>query len=178
MRLNLLFLELDEFLGEVEEDVEGMQSMIYVLQQQLKDSKDQISQLQDENSRLKQNPSNHSPRKHISTDFTSHVTSSSEQITVKREKIEDDHEMMETDQSETCDDQDMQMNHNPSSNQTSSNPNSPRTHSLVRDYESSEELSRDCSSSPDHRTNESKDLMYGKTKVKREIGRASCRERV
>lgn len=165
--------ELDEFLGEVEEDVEGMQSMIYVLQQQLKDSKDQISQLQEENSRLKQNPSsNHSPRKN--TDITPHVTStcSSEQITVKKESI-DDHEMMETDQSETCRDQDMQINHNPSSNQTSSNPNSPTTHSLVRDYESSEELSRDYSSSPDHRAQESKDLVYGKTKVKRDLDKTS-----
>ncbi|XP_063404001.1 pre-mRNA-splicing regulator WTAP-like isoform X2 [Mytilus trossulus] len=158
--------ELDEFLGEVEEDVEGMQSMIYVLQQQLKDSKDQITQLQEDNSRLKQSPSKHSPHKHQSQEYTSH---SSEQISIKKEP-KDDHESMETDQSETNNDHDMQINHNPSSNQTSSsNPNSPRSHGLVRDYDSSEELSRDWSRSPDHRTHESKDSLYNKTKSKRDV---------
>lgn len=33
-----VFVELDEFLGDLEEDVEGMQSMIYALQQQLKET--------------------------------------------------------------------------------------------------------------------------------------------
>jgi cell division septum initiation protein DivIVA len=58
--------ELDEFLGEVEEDVEGMQSMIYVLTQQLKDSKEQITLLQEENTKLQQSPAKHqqSPSKH------------------------------------------------------------------------------------------------------------------
>ncbi|XP_076077913.1 pre-mRNA-splicing regulator WTAP-like isoform X1 [Mytilus galloprovincialis] len=158
--------ELDEFLGEVEEDVEGMQSMIYVLQQQLKDSKDQITQLQEDNSRLKQSPSKHSPHKHQSQEYTSH---SSEQISIKKEP-KDDHESMETDQSETNNDHDMQINHNPSSNQTSSsNPNSPRSHGLVRDYDSSEELSRDWSRSPDQRTHESKDSLYNKAKSKRDV---------
>jgi hypothetical protein len=45
--------ELDEFLGDLEEDVEGMQSMIYTLQQQLKESKEQITKLEEENSVLK-----------------------------------------------------------------------------------------------------------------------------
>ncbi|XP_048766704.1 pre-mRNA-splicing regulator WTAP-like isoform X2 [Ostrea edulis] len=45
--------ELDEFLGDLEEDVEGMQSMIYTLQQQLKESKEQITKLEEENSTLK-----------------------------------------------------------------------------------------------------------------------------
>ena len=43
---------MDEFLLELDEDVEGMQSTIYLLQQQLKEAKDQISQLQEENRRL------------------------------------------------------------------------------------------------------------------------------
>nr|XP_015911332.1 pre-mRNA-splicing regulator WTAP isoform X2 [Parasteatoda tepidariorum]XP_015911334.1 pre-mRNA-splicing regulator WTAP isoform X2 [Parasteatoda tepidariorum] len=38
--------ELDEFLLELDEDVEGMQSTIYYLQQQLREAKEQISQLQ------------------------------------------------------------------------------------------------------------------------------------
>ena len=43
---------MDEFLLELDEDVEGMQSTIYLLQQQLKEAKEQISQLQEENRRL------------------------------------------------------------------------------------------------------------------------------
>lgn len=43
---------MDEFLLELDEDVEGMQSTIYLLQQQLKEAKEQISQLQEENVRL------------------------------------------------------------------------------------------------------------------------------
>lgn len=46
--------ETDEFLVEMDEDVEGMQSTIYFLQQQLKDTKDALEQLQAENARLKQ----------------------------------------------------------------------------------------------------------------------------
>ncbi|XP_064605008.1 pre-mRNA-splicing regulator WTAP-like isoform X2 [Liolophura sinensis] len=45
--------ELDEFLGEIDEDVEGMQSMICVLQKQLKEAKERVSQLQEENELLK-----------------------------------------------------------------------------------------------------------------------------
>lgn len=45
--------ELDEFLFELDEDVEGMQSTIYYLQQQLRDSREQISQLQKDNEQLK-----------------------------------------------------------------------------------------------------------------------------
>ncbi|XP_060577983.1 pre-mRNA-splicing regulator WTAP-like [Ruditapes philippinarum] len=45
--------ELDEFLGDLEEDVEGMQTMIYVLQQQLRESKEQIAALEEENNRLR-----------------------------------------------------------------------------------------------------------------------------
>ena len=43
---------MDEFLLELDEDVEGMQSTVYLLQQQLKEAKDQIVQLQEENARL------------------------------------------------------------------------------------------------------------------------------
>lgn len=39
------FLELDEFLLELDEDVEGMQNTIYYLQQQLKESKERIASL-------------------------------------------------------------------------------------------------------------------------------------
>lgn len=50
----LFFSELDEFLGDLEEDVEGMQTMILVLQQQLRESKDQITALQEENAQLRE----------------------------------------------------------------------------------------------------------------------------
>ena len=51
--LCLLVSELDEFLGDLEEDVEGMQTMIYVLQQQLREAKESITALEEENSRLR-----------------------------------------------------------------------------------------------------------------------------
>lgn len=44
----LILAELDDFLFELDEDVEGMQSTIYYLQQQLKEAKDQLAQLQQE----------------------------------------------------------------------------------------------------------------------------------
>lgn len=44
----LVFSEMDEFLIELEEDVEGMQSTIYFLQQQLKEAKEQNVRLQHE----------------------------------------------------------------------------------------------------------------------------------
>ena len=45
--------EIDEFLVELDEDVDGMQSTIYMLQQQLKDSKDQLAKVQSENEQLR-----------------------------------------------------------------------------------------------------------------------------
>nr|CAD7574503.1 unnamed protein product [Timema californicum] len=45
--------ELDEFLQELDEDVEGMQSTIYYLQQELRKSKDTVTALQQENILLK-----------------------------------------------------------------------------------------------------------------------------
>ncbi|KAL8594160.1 hypothetical protein ACOMHN_018100 [Nucella lapillus] len=45
--------EMNEFVSELEEDVEGMQSMIYVLQQQLKETKESLAAVEAENSRLR-----------------------------------------------------------------------------------------------------------------------------
>ncbi|KAK0056641.1 pre-mRNA-splicing regulator WTAP [Biomphalaria pfeifferi] len=45
--------ELDEFLRELDVDVEGMQGMILLLQQQLKDAREQIARLQQENDQLR-----------------------------------------------------------------------------------------------------------------------------
>ncbi|CAG5125110.1 unnamed protein product [Candidula unifasciata] len=45
--------ELDEFVGELEEDVEGMQGMIFMLQQQLKEAHEQIARLQQDNERFR-----------------------------------------------------------------------------------------------------------------------------
>lgn len=53
--------DLDEFLAEIDEDVEGMQSMMYLLQQQLKESKEQIAVLKEENKQLKMSVSKPSP---------------------------------------------------------------------------------------------------------------------
>nr|CAG4638801.1 EOG090X0FYD [Cyclestheria hislopi] len=45
--------ELDEFLQELDEDVEGMQSTIYYLQQQLRQTRDQLAAVQKENEILR-----------------------------------------------------------------------------------------------------------------------------
>jgi hypothetical protein len=48
-----MFPELDEFLQDLDEDVEGMQSTIYYLQQELRKAKDTVTSLQQENTLLK-----------------------------------------------------------------------------------------------------------------------------
>jgi len=50
---------LDEFLQELDEDVEGMQGTIYFLQQQLKTAKETVANLQQQNSALKKTLSEH-----------------------------------------------------------------------------------------------------------------------
>ncbi|KAL5010215.1 hypothetical protein ScPMuIL_012520 [Solemya velum] len=50
--------ELDEFLADLEEEVEGMQSMIYILQQQLIETKEQVTKLQQENDHLRTSHTN------------------------------------------------------------------------------------------------------------------------
>lgn len=53
-----VLLELDEFLLELDEDVEGMQSTIYFLQQQLRQSREQLATVQKENDILRNARSN------------------------------------------------------------------------------------------------------------------------
>nr|CAG4651411.1 EOG090X0FYD [Simocephalus serrulatus]SVE94566.1 EOG090X0FYD [Simocephalus serrulatus] len=50
--------ELDEFLLELDEDVEGMQSTIYFLQQQLRQTREQLTAVQKENDILRNSSSN------------------------------------------------------------------------------------------------------------------------
>jgi hypothetical protein len=50
-----MWTELDEFLQELDEDVEGMQGTIYFLQQQLKTSKETVLTLTQELNALRQN---------------------------------------------------------------------------------------------------------------------------
>lgn len=49
------FSELDEFLQDLDENVEGMQSTIYFLQQELRKARESVTLLQQENSSLKSN---------------------------------------------------------------------------------------------------------------------------
>ena len=49
---------MDEFLLELDEDVEGMQSTIYFLQQQLRETRDQLSVAQKENELLRNTSTN------------------------------------------------------------------------------------------------------------------------
>ncbi|KAG8185658.1 hypothetical protein JTE90_008928 [Oedothorax gibbosus] len=66
--------ELDEFLLELDEDVEGMQSTIYYLQTQLREAKEQIAQLQKE--KLEQSSTNGISSNHVfNNDNSTHVTS-------------------------------------------------------------------------------------------------------
>ena len=48
-----VLLELDEFLLELDEDVEGMQSSIYLLQKQLRQTREQLLSVQRENDVLR-----------------------------------------------------------------------------------------------------------------------------
>lgn len=50
-----IFAELDEFLQDLDEDVEGMQSTIYFLQQELRKARESVTLLQQENATLKAN---------------------------------------------------------------------------------------------------------------------------
>ena len=50
---DILLTEIDDFLVELDEDVEGMQSTIYILQQQLKEAREEISKLGAENQQLR-----------------------------------------------------------------------------------------------------------------------------
>lgn len=93
--------ELDEFLLELDEDVEGMQSTIYYLQQQLRESKDQILQLQKEKQKLSGipngSPSNHrltvpdesmdtdSQSSHLQTPFVNNSLESGSPVSVTTE---------------------------------------------------------------------------------------------
>lgn len=49
----MAFIELDEFLQDLDEDVEGMQSTIYFLQQELRKAGESVTLLQQENAALK-----------------------------------------------------------------------------------------------------------------------------
>ena len=53
----MILLELDEFLQDLDEDVEGMQSTIYFLQQELRKARESVTLLQQENAALKTNSS-------------------------------------------------------------------------------------------------------------------------
>ncbi|XP_030554130.1 pre-mRNA-splicing regulator female-lethal(2)D isoform X2 [Drosophila novamexicana] len=57
--------ELDDFLQEIDEDVEGMQSTILFLQQELKTTRDRIQTLEKENTQLRQASSGNSPKESI-----------------------------------------------------------------------------------------------------------------
>jgi chaperonin cofactor prefoldin len=55
IKIFFYFAELDEFLQDLDEDVEGMQSTIYFLQQELRKARESVTLLQQENAALKAN---------------------------------------------------------------------------------------------------------------------------
>ncbi|XP_030384413.1 pre-mRNA-splicing regulator female-lethal(2)D isoform X2 [Scaptodrosophila lebanonensis] len=100
--------ELDDFLQELDEDVEGMQSTILFLQQELKTTRDRIQTLEKENTQLKQLGSNSNSSKELPDNVTSaplaatngtsntqKVTSMTTPMTQKLETI-DEHTTLET----------------------------------------------------------------------------------
>ncbi|XP_064627980.1 pre-mRNA-splicing regulator WTAP-like [Lineus longissimus] len=60
--------EMDEFLGELDEDVEGMQSTIYILQQQLKEAREEVSRLQAETQQMHQSQQTNASLLPVNTD--------------------------------------------------------------------------------------------------------------
>ncbi|KAJ8315001.1 hypothetical protein KUTeg_007151 [Tegillarca granosa] len=180
--------ELDEFLGDLEEDVEGMQSMIYVLQQQLKETKEQVLELQNENkdlrnkrTTLENDPESKSP---LCSQFTSSSPNRPSQIKEERTdssqgfyktcdtvETSSELEMMETDQDPTDTSQSYisgsevnhitSSHHNKASNQTVSN--------LKKDnyYDSTDDLSNDPWSSPLQENTE--ELVNRKDTLEREV---------
>nr|CAG4635132.1 EOG090X0FYD [Alona affinis] len=73
--------ELDEFLLELDEDVEGMQSTIYFLQQQLRQTREQLSAVQKENEMLRNVNGIATEARHISSELErSHSGESSREV--------------------------------------------------------------------------------------------------
>lgn len=86
-------MELDEFLQDLDEDVEGMQSTIYYLQQELRKSNELVVALQSENGQLRSlrvNGTTH-PRDSVCNDRRTESASDSEQelCKVSEIKVED-----------------------------------------------------------------------------------------
>lgn len=78
----MLCTELDEFLQDLDEDVEGMQSTIYFLQQELRKARESVTLLQQENATLKSsNPTENN--------LTNGLSPHTPPIIVKKEEPED-----------------------------------------------------------------------------------------
>ncbi|XP_051165485.1 pre-mRNA-splicing regulator female-lethal(2)D isoform X2 [Leptopilina boulardi] len=74
--------ELDEFLQDLDEDVEGMQSTIYFLQQELRKARESVTLLQQENASLKTNSSENNLTNGLSP-HTPPIKTESEEIVVQ-----------------------------------------------------------------------------------------------
>ena len=140
-------------MGDLDEDVEGMQSMIYVLQQQLKEAKDQVVQLQEENERLQASRSlcdNHNTdssrvvsshsldnfrgQSHQRTDMSKHDTSNDNFNSVDKNSIDNDDE--NGDEEEMPMETDNQQ-HNQRKHHSSSHSDTEQSHSVRHSLDSS-----------------------------------------
>lgn len=86
--------ELDEFLQDLDEDVEGMQSTIYFLQQELRKARESVTLLQQENASLKTNSSDQNLTNGLSP-HTPPIKNESEEIASVDLKLK-------TEESEVC----------------------------------------------------------------------------
>jgi regulator of replication initiation timing len=118
--------ELDEFLFELDEDVEGMQSTIYYLQQQLRDTRDQVQKLQVENEQLKTNVVTESAATNPTTTTSAVQDAHDPQVVqdnlVEPGAVEDDKMDAQPIDSDHAEDQDAEHVEQPKSDDESSEP--------------------------------------------------------
>lgn len=86
-------LEIDEFLLELDEDVEGMQNTIYYLQQQLKEAKEKLAKLENsqQNDSVLQNLNNNLDNNQISSQQLSSIDRTNERTFEMRAEVSDTH---------------------------------------------------------------------------------------
>jgi hypothetical protein len=87
-------LEIDEFLLELDEDVEGMQNTIYYLQQQLKEAKEKLAKLENsqQNDSVLQNLNNNLDNNQISSQQLSSIDRTNERTFEMRAEVSDTHQ--------------------------------------------------------------------------------------
>ncbi|XP_074662402.1 pre-mRNA-splicing regulator WTAP-like [Tubulanus polymorphus] len=87
--------EIDEFLVELDEDVEGMQSTIYILQQQLKEAREEINKLQKQNEFLNSQQQQQQTGLQCASDDCEPAAGTTGAATIEPTRTEIKHELMD-----------------------------------------------------------------------------------